>query len=339
MDHQKRAQADSLNRDLQNRPYDFDFFQAVRMLECTHPQFQRVGYSNRPQDDPVRFCQNASLAFAPAALQAYEGPTQERAARMIVNFFGLLGTNGPLPQHITEYVRDRLRNHADPTLAGFLDIFNHRMISLFYRAWACNQQTMSYDRPGDDPFAIYIGSLFGIGQDSCRTRDAVSDLAKLHYAGRLTCQTKNTEGLRELLHDYFGIEVEIHEFVGQWIDLPQEYCCSLGQSPDTGRVGATVIVGSRFWECQQKFRITFGPMSFSNYQRMLPGGDSICRLVTWVRNYVGDQLSCELQLILKADEVPTLRLGKVGRLGWSTWLGSKPFQKDADDLVLSALVA
>jgi len=339
MDHERGAVSHSLTQALRDRPYGFDFFQAVRRLECAHPDLPRIGHSQRPQQDYVRFCQNVSLAFAPSAIKAYSEATDEHPAKMAVNFFGLLGTNGPMPLTITEYVHDRLHNHRDKTLASFLDVFNHRMISLFYRAWACNQQNVSHDRKEKDRFAVYIGSLFGIGEDSLRNRDAVPDVGKLHYSGRLVCQTKNAEGLREILQDYFGITVDIEQFVGQWLDLPQEHCCQLGKSLENAKLGSTLVIGSRFWECQQKFRIKFGPMRFSEYERMLPGGDSIRRLIAWIRNYVGDEFSWELQLILSAIDVPGISLGNMGQLGWSTWLRSKKFEKDADDLVLRNLVA
>jgi type VI secretion system protein ImpH len=339
MDHERRALPHSLMQALKDKPYGFDFFQAVRRLECAHPEMPRVGHSQRPQNDPVRFCQNVSLAFEPSAIKAFQEATDEHPSRMVVNFLGLLGTNGPLPLPITEYVYDRLHNHKDKTLASFLDVFNHRMISLFYRAWACNQQGVSHDRTEEDRFAIYIGSLFGIGEDSFRNRDDVPDVAKLHYSGRLVCQTRNAEGLREILQDYFGIAVCIEQFIGQWIDIPQEHYCRLGESAENAKLGSTLVIGSRFWECQQKFRIKFGPMHFSEYQRMLPGGDSIRRLIAWVKNYVGDELSWEAQLILTAKEVPGVCLGKMGQLGWSTWLKSREFEKDADDLVLRAFVA
>ena len=339
MEEERRAAFDSLARSLAARPYEYDFFQAVRRIECARSHLPLVGHSQRPQEDFVRFCQRVSMEFCPASLAAFEEGDEGKAARMAVNFFGLLGTNGPMPLPITEYVYDRVLNHGDRSLARFLDIFNHRMISLFYRAWACNQQTVSHDRKELDRFAVYIGSLFGIGQDSLRDRDGVPDVAKLHYSGRLACQTKNAEGLREILREYFGIPAVIDEFVGQWISLAEEHRCKMGGSPETGTVGATLIVGSRFWECQQKFRIRLGPMKLSDYQRMLPGGDSIRRLVGWVRNYVGDQFSWELQLILAAKEVPCTQLGKIGQLGWSTWLSSKKFEDDADDLTLRNLVA
>jgi type VI secretion system protein ImpH len=334
-----RSKADSLTRRLEEAPYSFDFFQAVRRIECTRPDLSRVGHSQRPREDPIRFCQEASLAFAPSAVVGYRAGSGGRPPRLFVSFLGLLGPNGPMPLHITECVRDRIRHHGDETLARFLDVFHHRTLSLFYRAWACNQQAVSYDRRGDDRFAGYTGSLFGIGMSSFRGRDAVPDLAKLHYSGRLVSGTGHAEGLRAILSDYFGIAAEVDEFVGEWIDLPPDCCCRLGASPETGLVGSTTIVGSRIWQCQHKFRVKLGPMGLSDYERMLPGGDSLQRLIAWIRNYGGDELSWDVQLILKAEEVPQLRLGQTGRLGWTTWLSSKALEEDADDLVLRPFAA
>jgi type VI secretion system protein ImpH len=337
MDNEERTAADSLDADLRDRPFDFDFFQAVRRFECINSDLPRIGHSRRPQNDPIRFCQNVSLAFAPSTISAYSEATDQDPAKMTVNFFGLLGQGGPMPLAITEYIYNRLQNHKDKTLTAFLDIFHHRSISLFYRAWACNQQCVSYDRKDEDRFAVYIGSLFGIGDDSFRNRDALPDVAKLHYSGRLICQTRNVEGLREILKDYFEVTVAIQQFVGQWINLPQNYLCQLDSSCENTKLGYTTIVGSRFWECQQKFRIMLGPMDLSRYQAFLPGSDSIRRLIAWIKNYVGDEFLWEIQLILKASMIPRLCLGRMGQLGWSSWLGSRKFQKDADNLVLRSL--
>ncbi len=328
------AHSVELARRLEEAPHQFDFFQAVRRLENLHPDRPRAGQSRRPAEDPVRFCEEVSLAFAPRTISAYRREVGTRAPRMYVSFLGLLGPNGPMPLHLTQYVRDRERNHGDRALARFLDVFHHRMISFFYRAWATNQQAVQFERGEDDHFARYVGSMFGIGMASLRRRDAVPDVGKLHYSGHLVCQTRHPEGLRQLLQDYYGIRVEIAEFIGQWLDVPRDCCCRLGESPQTGSLGWTAIVGARVWECQQRFRLRFGPMHLDEYERLLPGGQSLRRLIAWVKNYLVDQLQWEVQLVLRKDEVPPLKMGTVGRLGWTTWLTSRPLDHDADDLVL-----
>jgi type VI secretion system protein ImpH len=283
-------------------------------------------------DEPIRFGQEPSLGFASSTLERFEWSAKVDTPRLLVNFLGLLGPQGPMPLHVTEYIRSRELNHDDHTLARFFDIFNHRMISLFYRAWACNRQTVSSDRPQEDPFSTYIGSFIGIGNDALRGRDHVPDAAKLHFSGHLGCQTRHAEGLRAILESYFGVRTTIEEFVGQWISLPDDCHCLLGHSPDTATIGLNAVVGSRVYDCQQKFRILLGPMNLKDYERMLPGGESFAGLRDWVRNYVGDELSYEVQLILRADEVPEVRLGESGRLGWTTWLQNRPFENDVKDL-------
>ena len=333
MDAEDRTKAYSLVNRLYEQPYAFNFFMAVRRLECAHPRSPRTGHSRSPAADPIRFCQEPSLCFPPSTLQKLEFGKEGRPPRLFVNFMGLTGPNGPMPLQFTAHAHER-QLAGDRTIARFLDVFHHRIVSLFYRAWASGQQAVNFERGGDDRFGVYIGSLFGIGSPFFRNRDAVPDVAKLHYSGRLVCQTKHAEGLEQLLQDYFRIEVDVEEFVGQWIEIPPDCCCRLGESPKTGSLGMTAIVGSRMWSCQEKFRLRFGAMGLADYERMLPGANSLRRLIAWVRNYLGEELSWDVQLVLKKEEVPKIKMGTFGRLGWTTWLGSKPFEHDADDLVL-----
>jgi len=338
MEAEDRAAAYSVINRLYEQPYAFSFFMAARRLECASPALPRTGHSRTPSDDPIRFCQDPSLVFPPSTINALEFGKEGRPPRLYVTFMGLLGPNGPMPLQLSAHAHER-KLARDETLVRFLDVFHHRMISLFYRAWAESQQAVQFERGGDDKFAKYVGSLFGMGMPSLRNRDAVPDVAKLHYSGRLVCQTRHAEGLRALLQDYFRIVVNVEEFVGQWIEVPPDCCCRLGESPRTGALGRTVICGSRVWDCQQKFRLRFGAMGLADYERMLPGGSSLVRLVAWVRNYVGDELSWDVRLVLKKEEVPKIRMGQYGRLGWTTWLSSKPFDHDADNLVLRPTAA
>ena len=333
MASEDRTEAYALINRLFASPYSFDFFQAVRRLENAHPDLPRTGHSRHPRQDPVRFGQEPSLAFAPSTLKGLKYGRSGRAPRLFVNFMGLLGPNGPMPLRFTEHAIER-RRERDHTIARFLDVFHHRMIALFYRAWATCNQAVNFERGDDDRYAMAIGSLFGIGMPSLRGRDAVPDVAKIYFAGRLACPSRHAEGLQAILSGYFKLDTEIEEFVGHWMPVPEDCRCRLGESPRTGSLGLNAICGSRIWDCQQKFRTRFGPMSLDDYRRMLPDGDSFVRLVTWMRNYIGEELSWDVQLVLHADEVPQTQLGSLGQLGWTTWLRSKPFPRDADDLVL-----
>jgi type VI secretion system protein ImpH len=162
-------------------------------------------------------------------------------------------------------------------------------------------------------------------------RDSVPDRAKLFFAGRLACQTRNPEGLRAIVETFFGLRTTIEEFSGFWMRIPEENQCRLGESPDTGSLGQSAIAGTRRFETQLKFRIRLGPMTFADLERILPGGASFKRLKDWVLNYIGYELRWDVQCVLLAKEVPAACLGKTGRLGLSCWTSSKPFTKDADD--------
>ena len=325
-----------LTRALQEKPYQFGFYQALRFIESLYTERPRLGTSQRPVDDPIRLGQEPAMSFEAASLTAFEPGKDGKPHRLMVRLLGLLGPNGPLPLHLTEYAMERKRDHGDRTFASFLDVFHHRMLSLFYRAWANNEPTVSFDRPDADRFADYVGSLVGLGMAALRKRDDISDHTKFYYSGRFSGQAKCAEGLQAVLTDYFNLPAGIEEFVGEWMRLPQQHICRLGADESNGTLGQSVIVGSRVWGSQYKFRISLGPLGFEDYVRLLPAGDRIRRLVTLVRNYIGDELAWDVRLILKREEVPAARLDGNSRLGWTTWLGERVSEKDADDLFFNA---
>jgi type VI secretion system protein ImpH len=307
----------------------------MRLLECTYRHKPRLGRGKHPSDDPVRLGQEVSLSFETATLSRFSPGKNGLPPRFLVRFFGLFGTNGPMPLHLTEYVRERIHNHHDSTLARFADLFHHRMICLFYRAWADAEPTVSFDRPETDKFAGYVASLAGLGQDSLRDRDAMPDLAKLHYIGYLAAQTKSASGLIAILSDYFQLNVRIDEFVGEWLEIADADLTRLGENPHTGELGCSAILGSQMWSCQYKFRLFFTDLNFTEYCSLLPSGQRIAQLIAIVRNYTGDELSWDVNLELKKQQVPQAQLNGQFNLGWTTWLGERPHHNDADDLILN----
>lgn len=316
------------------RPYGYDFYQALRLIECAFPHLPRIGTSRRLKEDPIRLGQEVSLAFAPSTVRALNMPEAGRPARLQFSFFGLLGPNGPLPLHLTEYARDRAINHRDTTLVRFLDLFHHRMLSLFYRVWANAQPAVSLDRPEQDRFGEYLGALSGYGQNSLRQRDSVPDHAKLAFTGLMARQVKSAEVLALMLTVYFRVPCKVEQCVGHWLPLPVEIQTRLGQRETSAQLGITAVAGARVWDVQGRFRIVLGPLGLQEYMRFLPGQPALLQLKDWVLNYLGHEFSFEVQLMLKAEEVPLSWLGNNCLLGWTAWLGVRLGGGDADDLFI-----
>lgn len=326
--------ASGLWQRLRSSPHSFDLFFTLRWLQARRADLPRLGRAARPKAEPIRLGQDPSLAFAPATIAEFLAATAGQPERMTVWSFGLYGPNGPLPTHLTEYVRERLRQHDDPTLARFSDIFHHRLLLLFFRAWSDAQPTVSLDRAGDDMFGRHLASLVGIGEPSARQRDAVSDHAKLHHAGHLTRFTRNPEGLQRAIGSYFGIKVDLQEYCVNFLELEPAQQTRLSRLPCNSQLGVDTVVGARVPDAQSKFRLRMGPMTLAQYERFLPGQPDFKALVDWVRTYLGIEYAWDFELVLRHDEVPAAQLGGGARLGWTSWVMSGPASKDADDFRL-----
>jgi type VI secretion system protein ImpH len=323
MAHEDRPAAEPLSwiERFAGQPGTFDFHVALRRLDASFPEKPRLGEAVRPADELLRIGQALSTAFEANEVAQFVPMTDEAPATLKVNFLGLWGPQGPLPLHLTEYARDRLRHHGDPTLASFVDIFHHRMLLLFHRAWAMAQPTVAMDRPSADAFAAYVGAFFGLGLEETRHRGPVPDRVKLFFAGRFAPAARNAEGLREVVAGYLGVPTAVEEFVGDWIELPAEAQWELAVSRETGVLGRTAILGRRVWARNHKFRIVLGPLSRDQFERVLPNSDTIASLASLVRLYTHDEWDWDLRLVLGSDAMEGMRLAQGARLGWTTRLG------------------
>jgi len=324
----------SLLDDVAEAPWRFGLLSLIRRLDRLEPERPATGHSNKPAEDPVRFSQDPYNEFAASTLRALVRDGEASKPRLVQTFFGLFGPDGPMPTHLTEFVRDRARQHRDPTFARFADIFHHRLISLFYRAWAQAQPTVQYDRPEEDRFASYVASLIGLRSETLQDADELHFVSKLSFAGHLGSLPRHPGGLEALLTGYFGVPFVVHEFIGHWLTIPRQDNLLLGRSGRTGRLGMDTVIGSRVWQRQDKFRVAIGPLSLDEYTAFLPTGKSFASLVAAVRQYMGMEMLWEINLILDYHEKPATCLGKSGALGWTSWLESDRVDHDVDDLLL-----
>jgi len=325
---------------LEHQPYLFEFFQAVRLLERLTPERAPVGHFGDPSREVVRFAANPSMSFPASQIQALE-MGDGRPPRMTVNFFGLTGPSACLPLVYTELLLKRIRE-GDTALQEFLDIFNHRLLSLFCRAWEKYRFPISYERGGEDRFTSHLLELIGLGTEGLRDRQQVHDESLLFYAGLFTEHARSAVSLEQILADYFGVEVAIEQFVGGWYQVDTESRCNLGARASLSeQLGSGALVGDAVYDRQSRVRIRLGPLGFAQYTGFLPEGNARPELDAIVRFFTGGEIDVEIQLVLRRAEVPRCLLGGEGqeadaqpRLGWSTWMKSAPFSRDPDETTL-----
>ena len=329
--------ADDIVARLREEPFCFDFFQAVRLLERMRPDLMPVGNFARPADEVVQFRAHPTLSFPASEIQSLQEAERGQQA-MAVNFMGLTGPNGCLPLYYTELILGRIQAR-DYTLRDFFDLFHHRIISLFYRAWQKYRFQFSLERGESDAVSHYLLDIVGLGTQGLPERQVMPDESLLYYSGLLAQQPRSATSLRLLLSDYFQAPVEIEQFVGAWYGLEQSAQCCFDQGPvDSRQLGLGAVVGDEIWEPQARVRIVIGPLPLSRYLDFLPTGTAFAPLRAITRLFSGDEIDFELQLILDRSETPHCELGAEGdsapQLGFLSWAKSKPVDRDPADTIL-----
>ncbi len=384
-----RRTAPALNQQLFVAPHRFDFFQAVRLLEWrAHERARRrsfapvrpVGEDAPPRWEVVRLRPAAALSHrhstvgsllrsAPAAggIEAEADP-DAAPPQMQVHFMGLTGPAGVLPDHYTAQIISRLRQR-DAALADFLALFDHRLLSLMFRAWRKNHFPAAYERfamdtmdreqpveaeeggrvgqaggaAAEDPFTASLYALVGMGQPALRGRSGFADELLLYYAGHFAHRPRCAVGIQLILGDHFSVPVKLLQFQGQWLHISPS---DRSRMPDAehpqglnNQLGVNTVVGERVWDVQSRVRVRLGPLTLAQYRWFLPSGDGLSKLSRLVRLYVGPQFDFDVQLVLRGDDVPPCRLGGDGKgpqLGWTTFLKSEPMRADFEDAVFEA---
>lgn len=357
----------TLIEQLFKHPYKFNFFQAVRILELwTHEQSEdidpkhartaSVGTEALPRREFIRFRALNSSAFQAGGIKKLLPPEEAEltdpenpASEMTVSFLGLTGPSGVLPFHYTSMIIERCHvSNKDYSMRDFFDLFNHRTVSLFFRAWEKYRYPFAYERvqraaysEEEDLFTYAMRCFVGLGTPGLRDRSSAFDATVVYYGGHFAHHPRSALALECLLEDYFGVTFNVHQFQGCWIYLDPENQSAFpsAEYPEGLNLvlGQDTIIGDRIWDVKTKFRIVMGPMGYKDFLRFLPIGNDLRPLWDLTRLYVGPELAFDVQPILKKEEVPMCQLGGDGyepRLGWNTWVHSEPMPEDAKDAVL-----
>lgn len=349
---------------LLERPQGFEFHQAVRLL---HALLRRLPADERPA---IRFCNTLSLSFPASELLAVEiqsrraaGPEEDgddvdpgvpkgldgrhadlERIELTPAFMGLLGVTGALPLAYSEQFAQREGAGRDSAARAFLDIFQHRAVSLFHEAWRKHRLPLQFEVDRRERYLPLVMSLAGLGEPALRQRlrgdeGGVADDALAFYAGLLQRRVVSAHHLQRVLADYFAVPVRVTQFVGRWFELDADCQVALGDSAPQ-RLGRDTVLGPRVWQRDLRARVAIGPMNRAQHRRFLPGGRAALALRELLTLVSGVSLEYEVHLTLRAADVSGSILsgapqtGSEGpRLGWDSYLISKPCTEDRAEAV------
>ncbi len=345
----------SVTRKLAEAPYEYDFRQAVRLLERSSV-FEKENTQSKvsvnpvarftpPSSESVRFKTNQSLAFPSSEVHQLKRVDQSNGSaqwQMVVNLMGLTGSMGILPYHYTELILKR-QKQKDETLQHFFDLFNHRTLSLFFQASVKYHLPIQYERnrlhenlkTQQEPQTRALLSLIGMGTQGLNGRMYTRDESLIYYSGLFTQKVRTTTGLKQILRSHFKIPVEIDQFVGQWQDLIDDVRSRL---PDfnhpQGRnvcLGRSAMLGKKGWFAQGKIHISLGPLNKQQLAQFAPGTQALKALNELVRLYLGMENDYEFIIRIRKSDIPErVQLGgkQSPVIGWNTWIGIKQLDQD-----------
>lgn len=312
--------------------HKYSLFSILRHLEG-HQDTSKplIGETISPAQDLFRLYQNPSMSFIYKNIDSVS--LKNSKYQIAINEIGLLGANSPLPSHLIEFIFQRKHQYGDEAWASFVNMLQHRVLTMFYRSWMNAQSVLSLQNKGTDKFSRYIASLAGFAVlAEAKTEQYVDHFSKLYFAGYSLQRNRSADNFRSLLSEYFSLPIRIEENIGQWFKLPKEEQTRLGSSRHY-TLGDGLIVGSKIYDVQTKFRITIGPLALDEFESFFKESLNSKRLIEWVRFYVGEEYDWDVKLILAKPEIPKLILGDHNKLGLTTWLGS--IKKGRDQLIIS----
>ncbi len=318
------------------RPSDFTFVEAVRLLE------QDARRSGRSTVDIARFRAATTLAFAPTEIAKLSQAGAAEPVDIEVSFLGLNGPSGVLPRVYSEFIPQQARQKS-LALRDFLDIFNDRAIRNHLDASRKYRLPAAFELAGgdySDPMTAVLRALIGITTSTLAERTAVKEEMLLSYAGLFSHQVRSAAGLEQILRDFLGRPVQVLQLTGRWALLDAADRTAL---PDKDRpngnysqLGVNTVLGTRIFDVQGAFRVRLGPLDYPEFADLLPGSPLMRQVADLTRLYVGPSLAFDIQLSIRRDVVPQCRLDRKTppMLGLNSWLFASRRTMDPADVII-----
>ena len=310
-----------------------NFYEYVRRIECINKDMARVGCAIDINSEVVRFAQIPHLHFPSSDIESVAVLSKSHQ-QVLINqyFFGLLGANGPMTLEFTSYIINRSNNYYDRAMQKFLDIINNRMLTLYYKAWAYNEQAVDYDRK-HGLISHIIGALTGSVSDIYYDNtEIVSENFEKSFARFLSLSIRSKDGLENILNAYFNIPVKVITNIETKHNIPKKYYCKLG-SRQTCTLGKNAQIGTHYLSNSKKIRIEFEVPDFKQCQKLLPGTIEFERISYILNTYLNKPMEYSIRYIIKNDTTLQSRLTGENALGMGILL--KNDNKKAYDIVIT----
>ena len=226
-------------------------------------------------------------------------------------------------------------------MRDFLDIFHHRLVSLFYRSWLKYRYDRTFGLPGRDVITDYLLWMIGCPRGYDASTLGVSPIRLLRYAGVLTQRPRSAPTLEGMLTDYWKtLPVDIQQCVGRWVSVSASDRNCLGLANAT--LNTDLTVGAEVYDLNGAFNVTLGPMDWATYLAFLPGEQGFNETCAIVQLYCYDPMSFTIELCLASGEVPVMQLSsdpQAGRLGLTSWIRTEEIPSTSVTFQTSTLPA
>lgn len=321
-------------------PQEIGFFELLRQLETDTQRFGRAG---GPEREPARLGQNARLSFATSEIAGYEAQPQGGPTKIDVNAIGLFGPEGPMPLHLTRWIMARQSNRwfegdsdgaaSDTSFLEFCNLLQHRMIALYWRAWADAHPEVQIAHDTGGRVNSLLLTLGQIGMPGMSSTGSAQATQKIRHGTGLAHQVYSPVRLTRYLSDVLQSPVTLKEFIGGWTIIPSDLQSTLGGR--YSQLGKSVVLGGRTYERSNHAEVQVGPMSLSRFVAFLEDRDLYDEVRHAIVFAIGEEMEIDLRLVLDRDEVPEARLGAC-QLGRTIWLNPEP-EADLDDMCLTRI--
>ena len=304
----------------------FGFHQLVNLLELRNPNLPPVGTIGDVESEHVLFRASRSLSFGPGDISQIGWNEPNERLEVRVNFLGLYGPASPLPPSYTERIIEEDQTPA--AVEDLLDVFNHRLISLFHMIWRKYRHFLRYEAGGADAISRRFLALCGFPIDDRSHIGRVSRAALLPHVGLLSLHSSSAETMAATVSNFFDLKCSVQEFVARSVQIDESDMSRLGSC----RLSEDVVLGDRLMDDFGKFRIRLGEGDYDDIAPFLPGGEKHQALIEILSMVNREPLDWDIEFAFRPGTVPAARLGEA-RLGWTSWS-----EASSPDLITSTVV-